>query len=171
MKTIKIILIIISVIVVGFLLTGVFVKETAYSVKVSVNKPISEVFEAFNKPGNIKNWIPEVKSIETVNENPGKVGNIYKILIDANGSEFATTEKVLVFEPNKKVTLFFNAENMLKKDAYIFTENNGITTVTLNASCQSESFIMGCMFPLFKGTFIKQDQSYMDNFKVFVEKQ
>ena len=43
---------------------------------------------------------------------------------------------------NEKVTLFYDAENMLKKDDYLFSEENGITTITLNAACQSESFIM-----------------------------
>ncbi|MCG1035444.1 SRPBCC family protein [Polaribacter sargassicola] len=170
MKRIKIILAIISFIVVAFLLTGIIVKETTYTVKVSVNKPVEEVFKTFNTSGNIKNWIPEIKSVEVVNDNPGKVGSIYKMTIDANGEEIITTEKVLDFVENKKVTLFFDAENMLKKDEYLFTENNGITTVTLNASCQSDSYIMACMFPLFKSTFVKQDQSYMDSFKAFVEK-
>ncbi|WP_405607568.1 SRPBCC family protein [Polaribacter sp. Asnod1-A03] len=170
MKRIKIILAIISFIVVAFLLIGIIVKETTYTVEVSVNKPVKEVFEAFNTSGNIKNWIPEVKSVEVVNDNPGKVGSIYKIVIDANGEEIVSTEKVIAFVPNEKVTLFFDSENMLKTDNYIFTENNGVTTIILNANCQSNSYIMACMFPLFKGTFIAQDQSYMDSFKDFVEK-
>jgi len=170
MKKIKIILAIISFVVVAFLLTGIIVKETTYTIKVFIDKPVAEVFESFNQPGNIKNWIPEVKSVEVVNDNPDKIGSIYKMTIQANGEEITTTEKVLDFVPNKKVTLFFDAENMLKRDEYLFTENKGITTVTLNASCQSDSYIMACMFPLFKSTFVKQDQSYMDSFKAFVEK-
>ena len=50
----------------------------------------------------------------------------------------------------------------LKTDDYIFTEKDGVTTITLNASCQSESYIMACMFPYFKGTFQEQDQTYLE---------
>ncbi|MEO9571513.1 MAG: SRPBCC family protein [Polaribacter sp.] len=170
MKTIKIILGIISVFVIAFFLTGLIVKKTDYSAEVMVNKPIEEVFKTFNNSENIKNWIPEIKSFDVVSENPGKTGSIYKIVIDANGEEITMTEKVLAFVPNEKVTLFFDAENMLKRDDYIFTSEEGVTTITLNSSCQSESYVMACMFPYFKGTFRDQDQSYLNNFKAYIEK-
>jgi uncharacterized membrane protein len=170
MKTIKIILGIITALVLAFFLTGLFVKETTYQAEVSVNKSLSEVFESFNNSKNIKNWIPEVKSFTVLNENPGKIGSIYKIVIDNNGQDITMTEKVRAYVKNEKVTLFFDAENMLKKDDYIFTEKDGITTIQLNSSCQSDSYIMACMFPYFKGTFKEQDQGYLNNFKAYVEK-
>lgn len=171
MKTIKIILGIITVLVVGFFLTGLIVKETNYTAQVSVNKPISEVFKTFNNSENIKNWIPEIKSFEVLNNNPGKTGSIYKLVVENQGEEISMTEKVLAFVPNKKVTLFFDAENMLKTDDYLFSEENSVTKITLNASCKSDSYIMACLFPYFKGTFKEQDQTYLNNFKEFVEKQ
>ena len=171
MKKIKIILIIISTIVLVFLLTGLFVKETTYRAEVNVNKSIKVVFEIFNNSENIKNWVPEVKSFEVVNTNPGKTGSVYKIVIDNKGQEVTMTEKVMAYVPNEKVTLFFDAEGMLKRDDYIFKEKDGVTTITLNTSCQSDSYILACIFPYFKGTFQKQDQSYLNNFKAFAEKE
>lgn len=171
MKTIKIILILISVLVVGFFMTGLLVKETNYTAEVSIQKSVDEVFTIFNNSENIKNWIPEIKSFDVLNQNPGKTGSIYKIVVENQGEEITMTEKVLAYVENEKVTLFFDAENMLKTDDYIFTETDGITTVTLNSSCQSESFLMACMFPYFKGTFQEQDQTYLNNFKEFTEKQ
>jgi len=171
MKTIKIILGIISFFVLAFFLTGLFVRETTYTAQVSVNKPIPSVFKTFNNAENIKNWIPEIKSLEVVNENPGKTGNVYKIVLDNQGQEITLTEKVMAFVENEKVTLFIDAEGMLKKDDYIFTEKDGVTTVTLNASCQSDTYLMSCVYPLFKGVFLEQDQAYLNNFKVFAEQQ
>ncbi|WP_299064116.1 SRPBCC family protein [uncultured Polaribacter sp.] len=170
MKTIKIILGIITTVVLLFLLTGLFVKETTYTAKVSVNKPIEEVFKTFNDSENIKNWIPEVQSLEVVKENPGKIGSEYKIVILNQGQEITMLQRVLAYIENEKVTLFFNAQGMLKRDDYIFTEKDGVTNITLNASCQSETYLMACVFPFFKGTFLKQDQGYLNNFKVFLEK-
>ncbi|MDP5106712.1 MAG: SRPBCC family protein [Polaribacter sp.] len=170
MKTIKIILGIITAISVVFFATGLFVKQTDYTAQVSVNKPLTSVFETFNTSEQIKNWIPEIKSLEVINENIGKTGSSYKIVIDTQDQEITMTQKVLAYVPNEKVTLYFDAENMLKTDDYIFTEKNGVTTITLNASCQSESYMMACMFPYFKSTFKDQDQTYLNNFKAFVEK-
>ncbi len=169
MKTIKVILIIISIVVVAFLATGLLVQQTNYSATVSIDKPIDEVFSNFMQIDSVKNWIPDIKSVKPVNINPGITGSVYDVVVLNQGQEIAMTEKIMAYVLNEKVTLFYDAENMLKKDDYLFSEENGITTITLNAACQSESFIMACMFPYFRGTFQAQDQSYLNNFKKFLE--
>ena len=171
MKTIKVILIIISILVFAFLATGIVVQKTSYSAMVIIEKPINTVFSNFMKIDSSKSWMPDIKSVKAINKNPEIIGSLYNVVVLNQGQEIAMTEKIVAYVPNEKVSLFFDAENMLKKDDYLFTEKNGITTVTLNASCQSESFLMACMFPYFKGTFQAQDQSYLDNFKIFLEKQ
>ena len=169
MKTIKVILIIISTLVVAFLATGLLVQQTNYSATVSIDKPIDAVFSNFMQIDSVKNWIPDIKSVKPVNINPGITGSVYDVVVLNQGQEIVMTEKIMAYVLNEKVTLFYDAENMLKKDDYLFSEENGITTITLNAACQSESFIMACMFPYFRGTFQAQDQSYLNNFKTFLE--
>ena len=169
MKTIKVILIIISTLVVAFLATGLLVQQTNYSATVSIDKPIDEVFSNFMQIDSVKNWIPDIKSVKPVNINPGITGSVYDVVVLNQGQEIIMTEKIMAYVLNEKVTLFYDAENMLKKDDYLFSEENGTTTITLNAACQSESFIMACMFPYFRGTFQAQDQSYLNNFKKFLE--
>ncbi|TMM31900.1 SRPBCC family protein [Polaribacter aestuariivivens] len=171
MKAIKIILGIITVLVLAFFVTGLVVKETKYTATVSVNKPVEEVFDAFIKIDSVKNWIPEVQSVTTINKNPGITGSIYDVVVLTQGQEIKMTEKIMAYVPNEKVTLFFDAENMLKKDDYIFTDENNTTTITLSASCKSDSYIMACLFPYFKSTFQEQDQSYLNNFKKYIEEE
>ena len=169
MKTIKVILIIISTLVIAFLATGLLVQQTNYSATVSIDKPIDEVFSNFMQIDSVKNWISDIKSVKPININPGITGSVYDVVVLNQGQEIIMTEKIMAYVLNEKVTLFYDAENMLKKDDYLFSEENGITTITLNAACQSESFIMACMFPYFRGTFQAQDQSYLNNFKIFLE--
>ena len=171
MKTIKVILITISALVGAFLVTGLIVKETRYTAEVTLNKPIAEVFSNFAKIDSVKNWIPEIQSVETVHKNPGNTGNVYSLVVLNQGEEITMTEKIMAYIPNEKITLFYDAENMLKKDDYLFSEKNGVTTIRLNASCQSDSYIMACIFPYFKSTFREQDQSYLNNFKTFLEEK
>ena len=170
MKTIKIILGIITAFVVVFLATGLLIKETSYTTQITINKPVEEVFETFSNSENIKKWIPEIKSFEVINENIGKTGSSYKIVIENQGQNIEMTQKVIAYVKNEKLTLYFDAENMLKRDNYIFKEKNGNTVISVNTSCQSESYLMACMFPYFKGTFKEQDQAYLNDFKVLVEK-
>lgn len=169
MKKVKIILGIISAIVLVFFATGAFIKETNYSVQVQIKKPIAQVFEAFNTIENKQKWIPELKSVEVVNENIGKTGSEYQLMIENQDQKMLISEKVMAYVINEKVTLFHNADNMLKTNDYIFSESNGLTNITLQATCTSDSYLMSCLFPYFKGTFKNQDLSYLTNFKAFVE--
>jgi uncharacterized membrane protein len=171
MKTIKIILGIITAFVVVFLATGLLIKETSYTTQITIDKPVEEVFETFSNSENIKKWIPEIKSFEVINENIGKTGSSYKIVIENQGQEILMTQKVIAYVKNEKLTLYFDAENMLKRDDYIFTEKAGNTVISVNTSCQSESYLMACMFPYFKGTFQEQDQSYLNNLKTYIEEK
>ena len=169
MRTIKIILGFISIITVIFFTTGLLIKETSYTTEVTVNKPVDEVFSAFNNIENTKKWIPEIKSIDTIQSNFVKTGSIYQIVINNQGEDITMTEKVMAYIPNEKLTVFYDAENMLKTNDYTFTENDGATKITLRATCVSESYMMACVFPYFKSTFKEQDQAYLNNFKQFIE--
>ena len=171
MRTVKIIIGFISAVSIIFFATGLFVKETNYTAQVSINKTVEEVFTTFNQQEKIKNWIPEIQSVEVLNTTIGTTGSSYKMVVENQGQEIVMTQKVMAYVPDEKVTFFIDAENMLKTNDYIFEEKNRITTITLNASCQSESYLMACMFPYFKGTFKAQDQLYLDNFKAYLEKQ
>lgn len=169
MKAIKIILGIVTVLVILFFSTGLLVKETTYQVKIEINKPISEVFVAFNDQEKMSEWLPEVKAVEPINIKPGIVGSEYKMTVDNNGQLVVMKEKVLAYIPNKKVTLFFNAEDMLKTDDYNFAEKDGKTIIVKDVICKSDSYIMSCMFPYLKGFFSDIDQKYLNNFKFYLE--
>ena len=171
MKAVKIILYTIIVLSVVFFATGLIVKETNYTTEVEINKPLSETFTLFNDMSTMKEWIPEVKSIESIDEKPGKTGSTYKIIVEDNGQQIEMQEKVLAYVTNEKVTLFFDANNMLKTDDYIFRAEGNKTIITHHTKSQSKSYIMSCMFPYFKGTFKRIDQEYLNNFKRFSEKQ
>jgi len=171
MKTIKFILIFISIVFIVFITTGLFVKQTEYDVQVTVNKPIAEVFEAFNNKEVTKNWVSDLKKVDTVNVNMGKIGSEFRLLINNQGQDLKISEKVMAYVPNEKVTLFYDAENMLKTNDYIFEESNGNTTIKLHTTCSSESYIMACMYPYFEWALEDQDQQYLNNFKAYLEKQ
>lgn len=170
MKAVKIILGIIIGLSVLFFATGLIVKENKYSVDVTVNKPLTETFLLFNDMSKLQEWIPDIKSIDTIQLNTAVTGSIFEMVVDNKGQEVTMKQKVLAFIPNQKITLFVDAESMLKTDEYIFSEENGNTTITLNSKFVSEdSYILSCVFPYFKGTLKGIDQSYLNNFKTLIE--
>lgn len=171
MKAVKIILGIVTLLVVVFFSTGLLVKETTYQVKIEIDKPLKKVFSVFNNQELMKEWLTDVKSIAPINVKPGIVGSEYKMIVENQGKEMVMNEKVLAFVPNKKVTLFFDAEDMLKTDEYNFSFSDGKTTIVKDVICKSDSYLMSCLFPYFKGMFTEMDQKYLDNFKTYIEKQ
>jgi len=173
MKIIKFILVIVTGLVICFLSLGLLVKETKYIIQIQIEKPLNYVFTEFNDVSKFKEWIPEFKSTEIIEEKLGKIGSEYKITVDDNGQDVIMKEKVLAFIPNEKVTLFYNARegSMLKTNDYVFSFKDSTTTIMHEATCRSESYLMACMVPIFKSKFKKQDQQYLNNFKTLLENE
>ena len=171
MKTIKIILGIIIVLTVAFLSTGLLIKETKYSTEIEVNKPVAEVFADFENPELFKKWMPEIKSIETLNEKAGKIGSTYKMVIDNKGETLTMTEKILAFVKNEKITFNFSSKEMLKTDDFTFTSNGKTTKITQISTLKSNSYLMSCIFPYFKSTLKETSQEHLNRFKKLTEKQ
>ena len=173
MKRIKIILVIVTLLVVGFLSIGLFIKETVYTTEIKIEKPLRDVFIAFNDITKLKEWIPELTSVEVMEEKTGRIGSKYKIKVNNKGQELVMLQKVLKFVPNKEVTLFYDtgAGSMLKTNKYEFTSEGNTTLITQKVKCRSNGYLMACMFPIFKSKFKSQDQEYLHKFKTFIEKE
>ena len=171
MKAIKIIVTVLIIIIVLFFGTGLVVKESSYSVEVSIDKPLSETFAKFNDMSSMKEWIPEFDSVETVDLKEGITGSIYNITVDNNGEKIVMREKVLAYVKDEKVALYFDMEGVIKTDDFTFKRDGSKTIIVLNSSYQAESYIYGCVLPYMKGVFKGVDQKNLDRFKAFIEKQ
>lgn len=170
MKAVKVILGIIIGLSLIFFATGLIVKETTYTVKIKIDKPIEEVFSKFQDQELLKEWIPEVKSIDIIEEKPGKIGSTYKVVVENQGQEIAMTEKVLAYVENEKITFHFDAEQMLKTDDYTFTSEGNRTIVSQDSRVTAKSYMLSCTFPWFKSNFKSISQEYLNRFKAVVEK-
>lgn len=170
MKTVKVIVIFLVIVSVVFFGTGLVIKDSSYSIEITVDKPLKETFAKFNDMSTIKEWIPEYTSVETISQKPEVTGSIYNIIVDNQGQKVTIEEKILAYIENEKVTLFFNREGVIETDDYAFKSDGSKTTITLNSNYQAKSYILGCVLPYFKGTFKGVDQKYLENFKAFAEK-
>ena len=170
MKIIKTSLKFVAVLLLVFFSTGVFIKEISYQVAIEINKPLEEVFTAFNDQSRLKEWMPEMRSIEVIDAKAGVVGSVYKLHVENDGKTIEMNEKVLAYIPNKKVTYYFQIDDMLKTDDFNFVEKNGVIILTQKVLCKTNSYFIQCMFPYFKGKFVEIDQKKLDNFKAYIEK-
>jgi len=169
-KVLKIVIGIFIILLLLFLATGIFVKETTYTVSTEVNKPVEKVFKTFNDHTIIAEWIPSIKSFEAIEEKEGLIGSTYKMIVDENGKEFEMIETLTDYEINKKVELEFDAQGMLKTNLITFISDGDKTIITIEAVCKGTTFLLRCTFPYFKSIFINADQENLDSFKTYIEK-
>ncbi|PKH51362.1 1,4-dihydroxy-2-naphthoate prenyltransferase [Tenacibaculum sp. Bg11-29] len=170
MKAVKIVLGIVTAFVLVFLLTGIIVTEVKYTAEIEINKPINEVFKNFENVDFMKKWLPEVKSIEPIEEKKGVLGSTYAMTVINQGQEMKMVEKITAYIPNEKMTFQFDSDQMTKIDDYNFIANGNKTKMIQNCSVNSKSYMTACLFPYFKGTFKNLSLSYMKRFKEEVEK-
>lgn len=169
MKAIKIILGIIIVLTLVFFGTGLVVKETKYTAEVEINKPIKEVFTLFENKETLKKWMPEVKTIEPINETPQKLGSTYSVTIETEGQKVQMKQKIRAYIPNEKLTFQFNSPEMIKIDDFNFEAQGNKTKLIQKSSVRANSFMLACTFPWFKGRFKELSQDYMNEFKKLAE--
>jgi len=169
-KILKIALKFVGIAIIVFFVTGIIFDQTTYTNSITVNKPITEVFEKFTNVNLLKEWNPKLKSVKISKETPNKVGTVYEKEIENNGRFLIITEEIKAYVPNQKITYFLDANITLKTDSYQFSEKDGKTTITKNSIIESGAYIMDCIYPWMKGTFKKMDQAPLDNFKVMLEK-
>ncbi|SEC92059.1 Polyketide cyclase / dehydrase and lipid transport [Tenacibaculum sp. MAR_2009_124] len=170
MKIVKIVLGVVVALSIAFFAIGIFVQELNYTSKVTIDKPLSEVFKLFNNDEKMSKWIPEIKSIKSVLKTEEIKGSTFLVTVNNQGNEVVLEEKVLDFIDNKKVRLLFKGGGMLKVGGYSFeTLSDGMTQLTLESNVKSDNFILGCLLPLMKGKLADQDQQYLNNFKKFAE--
>lgn len=162
---------IVLAILLGFLAMGLIKPEVKYNSEVVVDAPIEEVFTTFNDMDKIKNWIPQITKIETVEEKPEVVGSKYIMTLEQDGQLTEMQEIVTSFQKNKEVGISFEAGIMLKSDVFDFSETPEGTRVTGNHVAKGSTYFARCMFAFFGGMFEEIDQTSLDEFKKYVESQ
>ena len=170
MKTVKIIIIFLTILTLLFFGTGLVIKDNSYTSQITIHKPIEETFTMFTDIATITLWNPEYSAVEVVDQKPGITGSRYDIKVLHNNQTIIIKEKVLAYVKNEKITLFIDRDGVIERDDYTFTRDGSHTVINLNSSYQAKSYILGCVLPYFKSKFKKIDEVSLNNFKNFAEK-
>ncbi len=170
MKTVKIVLGIVIALSVAFLATGFIINELVYTAEVSVEKPVTEVFDLLSTPENIKQWAPEIKEVRTVKKTDNNEGSSYDIVVESQGQEIVSQMRIKTYVPNESLVLIYEGGGLFKKVSYRFSSNSNETTVTQESKVRATSFILGCMLPFVQSKLQVQDEQYLNAFKEYSEK-
>jgi uncharacterized protein YndB with AHSA1/START domain len=169
MRILKFILKLLGLLLIVFLLTGLFIKKVDYIVEIEVDKSLEETWTLFNDHTVMDQWVKGVKSFDPIDTTSAMVGNTYKMIVEDNGREIEMIETITAWEPNTRIVMEFDAGDMHKVNDIRFASKDGKTIITNDASCRGTTYFTKCMFPYFKGMFRNIDKEMFEDFKKMVE--
>jgi len=168
-RVLKLLVSILLILLLVFLLAGLIFPEHNYETEVTIDRPLDTTFVLFNDVSRLSEWMPTIKSIEEIDENPRKIGSKRKYITENQGNEFEIIETLLDYKKNELVEIQFEAGEMLKFDRMEFSTDGKSTKIFHITKAKGTSYFHRCLFAFFKSAFKKLDQDNLDNFKIFAE--
>ncbi len=140
-----------------------------YSNEVIINQPLNRVIELFDSEENLFKWQPELISFEHISGEKGEVGAKSKLKYKMGKREVEMIETITVKDLPKEFSSTYEAKdvwNEVKNYFEVVDEN----TTKWHSDCHFKfNGFMTLMAFFMPGTFRKQSQKYLDQFKAFAE--
>jgi len=143
-----------------------------FKLELTINKPLAEVWKAFDNIENMKKWQPTLVKFEPVSGIPGQPGAVSKLTYEEGGREFTLIEKITHRdEPNSFDGVYENkfTDNIIRNK---FIELGKHQTVwAMETEFRFKTLIMKITGPLMKKNFVARTQKDMGRFKEMAESQ
>ena len=150
--------------------TGVFEGEMKFKLESVINKPLTDVWKAFENPESLSKWQPSLTKVELLSGTQGQSGAVSKLTYEEGGREFSLVEKVTYRdEPNQFDNVYENdfTDNPMRNKFVERSENQTLWVV--EAEYKFKTFAMKLLGPLLKRNFVRRTQKDMERFREFVE--
>lgn len=143
-----------------------------FKLELLIDKPRSDVWNAFDDHEKMKIWQPSLIKTEPVSGDAGQAGAVSKLTYSENGREFSLTEKITQRnEPASLHQLYENqfADNTIKNT---FIEQGSEQTLWVTETeYKFKTLVMMILGPLLKKNYVARTQKDMERFKEMVESQ
>jgi len=171
MNTVKILVIILLVAILGALTWAIFLPSDIHiSKSIEIDAPVNKVFNQVNNFRNWGNWAPYQDSLYNARFEGNDVGVGAKMLW-SDEKEGESVNTIIISEKNKKIVteLAFNADKKAKS-IFLFNEQGGVTEITWQMNLKDLSYPFG----RFVGFMIQKGAEYnftlgLNSLKKFVE--
>ena len=141
-----------------------------FKLELTINKPLAEVWKAFDNIENMKKWQPTLIKFEPISGTPGQVGAVSKLTYEEGKREFALIEKITHRdEPSRFDGVYENnfADNIIRNT---FVEHGQDQTLwVMETEFRFKTLIMKIIGPLMKKNFVARTQKDMERFKEMAE--
>jgi len=141
-----------------------------YSTEITLNLPRAEVIKKLDNVDNMKHWQRGLVSAEHLDGIPGKIGAKMKLKYKLGNRRMELIETITKNNFPSEFHANYDTKGVHNIQKNYFKElPNGNTKWTSDVEFHFSSFMMRMMGLLMPGTFKKQSQKYLQDFKAFAE--
>lgn len=141
-----------------------------FKLELIINKPLEEVWKAFDSTENLKQWQPSLKKLEHVSGTPGQPGAVSTLTYEENEREFSLTERIILREePDRFDGIYENefSDSFIKNT---FIEKGASETLWVSETkFKFKTLLMKIIGPLMKRNFVRRTYRDMERFKELAE--
>ena len=140
-----------------------------YSSEVIINRPVQKVVDLFDNPNNLKYWQPGLQSFEHISGEPGKPGAKSRIKYKMGKRDIEMIETIKVRNLPDEFSGTYEAKGVWNEVKNHFIPIDANTTKYISETEFKLSGFMKLIAWLMPGTFRKQTEKFMKDFKTFAE--
>lgn len=156
--------------VVVFLSFGFLYPTQMTETRVTINKPREAVWAYFTDQSKLKDWLPNVKSIENMSGEPMTKGSKFRMTFVENGREIVMTETMTEVKSNEVFAFVLENEVITANVKVMFTGNGDKTDVTEQNTFVGGNLFWRSLFAVMKASFQKQAMENYQKLKTNIER-
>jgi uncharacterized membrane protein len=140
-----------------------------FEYELQIDKPVREVYRAFNDPDNLPRWLSGLQRYEHISGTPGEVGSKNRQIYLERGRTVELIETITAHEPEKHFAGRLEGQGINAAIEVDFVDRGQTTLVRLRSGMESEGFVMSLMMPFVRASVRKRQQGDLRRFKQLVE--
>lgn len=170
MKILKYILAVFALLFIAFFAWGQIKSNHEYEAEVTINKPLTEVWNAAQDESKLADWLPGFQKIEHVSGTPGSVGAVSKVYFEQEGQPMIITETITEVNPPQTVAMHFSSDFMEMDYRMEFSAVNNNTQVKTITQAEGNGMFAKSVLALMGSSLKTQEQTNLENLKNSIEK-
>lgn len=137
--------------------------------EIEIDKPLREVYAAFNNPDNLPLWLKGLQRTEIISGEPGKVGAKTRQIYLERGRIVEMIETITAHVPEKHMAGIIEGPGMNATLEINFVDRGEKTGLQFRSNFKGISIMMSLMLPFMRGVIRKRQCGDLETFKRMVE--
>ena len=143
---------------------------SATQVSRTVNAPVDKVFAVVADTTIYQKAVPHIISVEVLSANTTGLGARFRETRKMKNREVSTELEITEYVLNEKVRFVSDQGGTIWDSLFLFSEENGQTTLQLTMQAKAYKLMAKLMVPMIKGMVQKAIEDDMDSIKAYCEK-